>query len=143
RPRAVRRARQGRRRLDRRGGPLGQEELRDRVAEAVPDGVEVATGAEVTEEGQSDVREALGLFNTFLLTFALVALSVGSFIIYNTFSILVVQRSREMALMRAVGASRTQVLTSTLIEAAVIGLIASVLGLVAGIGVAGLLKGLL
>ena len=120
-----------------------QEELRDRVAEAVPDGVEVATGAEVTEEGQSDVREALGFFNTFLLTFALVALFVGSFIIYNTFSILVVQRSREMALMRAVGASRTQVLTSTLIEAAVIGLIASVLGLVAGIGVAGLLKGLL
>src|SRR5690606_28194515 len=120
-----------------------QEELRDRVAGAVPDDLEVATGAEVTEEGQSEVREALGFFNTFLLTFALVALFVGSFIIYNTFSILVVQRSREMALMRAVGASRAQVLGSTLIEAAVIGLIASIVGLVAGIGVAGLLKGLL
>jgi putative ABC transport system permease protein len=122
---------------------ISQDQLRDRVAGVVPEGVEVATGADVTAEGQAEVRDALGFFNTFLLVFALIALFVGSFIIYNTFSILVAQRSREMALMRAVGASRAQVLGATLIEAAVIGLIASVLGMVAGIGVAGLLKGLL
>ncbi len=122
---------------------VGQAELRDRIAEVVPEGTEVITGEAITAEGQSEVREALGFFNTFLLVFALIALFVGSFIIYNTFSILVAQRSREMALLRAVGASRQQVLGATLLEAAVIGLIASVLGLVAGVGVAGLLKGLL
>lgn len=122
---------------------VGQAELRDRVAEVVPEGVEVITGEDITAENQSEVREQLGFFNTFLLIFALIALFVGAFIIYNTFSILVAQRSREMALLRAVGASRRQVLGATLLEAVVIGLIASVLGMVAGIGVAGLLKGLL
>ena len=75
--------------------------------------------------------------------FAVIALFVGSFIIYNTFSILVAQRAREMALLRAIGASRRQVLGSVLLEAVVVGLVASVVGLVAGIGVAAGLKALL
>jgi putative ABC transport system permease protein len=76
----------------------------------------------------------------FLLVFAMVALFVGSFIIYNTFSILVAQRGKEMALMRAIGASRRQVLGSILFEAVVVGLVASISGIVAGVGVASLLK---
>ena len=76
----------------------------------------------------------MGFFNTFLLVFALIALFVGSFIIYNSFSILVAQRGREMALLRAIGASRRQVLGSVLLEAVVVGLIASVVGLAAGVG---------
>jgi putative ABC transport system permease protein len=122
---------------------VSEEALRDGVAEVVPAGTEVLTGAEITEEEQSAIREALGFFNAFLLTFALIALFVGSFIIYNTFSILVAQRTREMALLRAIGASRRQVLGSVLVEAAVVGLLASGLGLLAGIGVALGLKALL
>ena len=79
---------------------------------------------------------ALGFFNTFLLVFALIALFVGAFIIFNTFSMLVAQRTRELALMRALGASRGQVTRAVLLEAVVVGLLASAIGLVAGIGVA-------
>ena len=78
--------------------------------------------------------------STFFLVFALIALFVGSFIIYNTFSILVAQRSRETALLRAIGASRRQVLGSILLEALAVGLVASVLGVVAGVGMAQLLS---
>jgi putative ABC transport system permease protein len=122
---------------------VSQEELRDRLAAVTPAGVEVLTGDAVTAEEQSSMREALSFFGTFMLSFALIALFVGSFIIYNTFSILAAQRSREMALLRAIGASKGQVLGSMLMEALVVGLLASVLGLLAGIGVAGLLKALL
>jgi putative ABC transport system permease protein len=124
-------------------GSVGEDELRDRIVALVPEGVEVLTGAEITAEEQGAIRDLISFFGTFMLTFALIALFVGSFIIYNTFSILVAQRNREMALLRAVGASRTQVLGSLLLEAVVVGVIASILGLVAGIGVAGLLKALL
>jgi putative ABC transport system permease protein len=85
----------------------------------------------------------MGFFGTFMVTFAAIALFVGSFIIYNTFSILVAQRSRETALLRAVGASRRQVLSSILLEALVVGLLASVLGVIGGIGMAQVLKMLL
>jgi putative ABC transport system permease protein len=115
----------------------------ERIAQVAPDRVEVLTGAEITAEDQQDVEEGLSFFNTFLLTFALIALFVGSFIIYNSFSILVAQRGKDMALLRAIGASRRQVLGSVLLEAVVVGLIASVAGLVAGIGVASGLKAML
>ncbi|OWY62191.1 hypothetical protein B7486_59760, partial [cyanobacterium TDX16] len=116
---------------------VSQEELAQRIATTLAlDGTEVLTGDELTEEQQADVREGLGFFNTFLLTFAVIALFVGSFIIYNTFSILVAQRTKEMALLRALGASRRQVLGSVLLEAVVIGLIASGLGVLLGILVA-------
>ena len=71
--------------------------------------LEVMTGKQITTESQNSVRKALGFFNTFLLVFALIALFVGSFLIFNTFSIVVAQRLRELALLRAVGASRRQV----------------------------------
>jgi len=122
---------------------VSQTEVRDRIAAALPDGAEVLTGEELTEEQQSDVGAALGFFNTFMLVFAMIALFVAAFIIYNTFSILVAQRTREMALLRALGAGRRQLLGSVLIEAFVVGLVASALGVVAGIGVASLLKQML
>jgi putative ABC transport system permease protein len=102
--------------------------------------IEVLTGAEITKENQNDVKDALGFFNTFLLVFGFIALIVGSFIIFNTFSIIVAQRGREMALLRAIGAKGGQVIRSVLLEAAMVGVVASVLGFVAGVLLAGLLK---
>lgn len=122
---------------------VGEEEITARIAEVLPAGAEVLTGAEITAEDQSNIKAGLSFFSTFLLVFAAVALFVGSFIIYNTFSIVVAQRSREMALLRAIGASRRQVLASVLLEAVIVGVIASVVGLFAGIGVAAGLKALL
>lgn len=113
-----------------------QTALRQRVAEAVPPGTEAITGAEFTKESQDAFQKIIAIFNTFLLVFALIALFVGSFIIYNTFSVIVAQRTRELALLRALGARRRQVVGSVLLEAAVVGLIASVLGVIAGIGLA-------
>lgn len=122
---------------------ISQEELASRVSEVIPAGTEVVTGKELTEEQQSQTREIVGSFSTFLLVFALVALFVGCFLIYNTFSIIVAQRGREMALLRAIGASRRQVLSSVLIEALVTGLVASAVGVAAGMVVAIGLRGLL
>jgi putative ABC transport system permease protein len=122
---------------------VSQQEITDRLARVVPDGTEVLTGQEITEESQSDLKENLSFFNTFILVFAVVALLVGSFIIFNTFSITVAQRTRENALLRAIGASDRQVLGSVLGEAVIIAVLASIIGLGAGIGVAALLKALL
>ena len=115
-------------------------ELRDRIVQTLPDGVEARTGAEIAEESEDSIQQALGFFNTFLLIFAAVALFVGVFLILNTFSILVAQRTQEMALFRALGAGRGQVTRSVLIEALAVGLVGSTLGLVLGLGVAQLLK---
>jgi putative ABC transport system permease protein len=122
---------------------VSQAELRDRIARALPPSAEVLTGKQYTEETQSAIRKSLRFFNAFLVTFAMVALLVGSFIIYNTFSIIVAQRGREMALMRAIGASRRQVLSAVLVEAVAVGLLAALLGMFAGVGVAALLKAVL
>ena len=78
----------------------------------------------------------LGMFKTILLAFAVIALVVASFSIHNTFSILIAQRSRESALLRALGASRRQVLASVVGEAIVIGTLASLAGLAVGYGLA-------
>ena len=120
-----------------------QEELRDRIAAVLPEGHEVITGAQLTKENQDSVAQGLTFFRSILLAFAGIALFVGSFIIYNTFGIIVAQRTKELALLRAIGASRRQVLRSVLLEATVVGVLASAVGLLAGIGVAGLLKALL
>ncbi len=122
---------------------VSQSELVDRVTAIAPTGTEVVTGETLIEESQNDVAEALSFFNTFMLIFSGIALFVAAFIIYNTFSILVAQRTRELALLRALGAHRHQVLLSVLGEAFVVGLVASVIGLGAGVGVAQLLKQLL
>jgi putative ABC transport system permease protein len=104
---------------------------------------EVLTGAAITKENQDAINKQLGFLKIGLTAFALIALIVGAFIIYNTFSIVVAQRLREMALLRAIGASRRQVLTSVIGESIAVGLIASAIGVVAGIGVAIGLKALL
>jgi putative ABC transport system permease protein len=121
---------------------VSQEQLRDRLAAALP-GTDVVTGKAIVKESDRDIKQAVKGLNRGLLAFALIALFVGSFIIYNTFSILVAQRGREMALLRAIGASRRQVLGSVLLEAIAVGLIAALLGVVAGIGVAAGLRALL
>lgn len=122
---------------------ISQEELVARVNEVLPDGTEAITGAQVLEENQDAMQEAFAFFDTFMLVFAVVALLVGGFTIFNTFFITVAQRTRQNALMRAVGASRRQLLVSVLVEALAIGVIASLIGLAAGLGVAAGLKGLL
>jgi putative ABC transport system permease protein len=122
---------------------VSQVELTARLAQVIPDGTEAITGAAATQESQSDMREAFSFFNTFMLVFAVVALVVGGFMIFNTFSITVAQRTRENGLLRALGASRRQVLGSVLAEALVIAALASILGLGAGVLVAGGLKAML
>jgi putative ABC transport system permease protein len=110
-----------------------QTQLSDEISKVIPPGTEAITGAEFTEESQSAFQKIIGIFSTFLLVFALIALFVGSFIIYNTFSIIVAQRTRELALLRALGASRGQVLRSIVLEAFFVGLIASIVGVGCGV----------
>ncbi|MEU7934232.1 ABC transporter permease [Micromonospora echinofusca] len=118
---------------------VSDEALRDAVAAAVGAGFEVKTGAQLSEDAAAGMKEALSFFNRILLGFAAVALLVGTFLILNTFSIIVAQRTRELALMRAVGASGRQIIGSVVLEAVAVGLVASVLGLGAGIGIGALL----
>ncbi|WP_171064022.1 ABC transporter permease [Actinomadura soli] len=113
-----------------------QERLRDAVAAALPPGVEAITGREAVDEQAASFTEILKILRTFLLVFAVIAVFVGSFIIFNTFAMLVSGRVRELALLRAVGASRGQVTRSVLGEAAGVGLAGSTLGLAAGAAVA-------
>src|SRR5690606_27669240 len=119
---------------------LSQREVADAVAEVIPEGTEAVTGDEVAQESKDLFDQLLGFLNTFLLVFAAIALVVGTFLIVNTFSILVAQRSRELALLRALGASRRQIGRSVLIEACVVGLVGSTVGLGLGFGLALLLK---
>jgi putative ABC transport system permease protein len=107
--------------------------VRRDIARILPVGTEVVTGQTVADEQSSSINQALGFFSTALLVFACIALFVGGFTIFNTFSIIVGQRTRELALLRIVGASRRQVFRSVLIEAALVGLVASLIGL--GLGV--------
>lgn len=121
---------------------VSQTVLRDRVNPVIGDANEALTGKEATEQSVDDINRAfLGFLTNFLVVFAAIALLVATFSIYNTFSIVVAQRSRESALMRAIGATRRQVLTITMVEALAIGVVASVTGLVAGVGIAAGLKG--
>jgi putative ABC transport system permease protein len=113
------------------------------IQAAIPTGVQVVTGKTVASEQTDSVDQALGIFNTALLVFAFISLFVGAFTIFNTFSITVGQRTRELALLRIVGASRRQVFRSVLAEAGLVGLVASIIGLGAGIGAAVGLEGLL
>ncbi len=112
-------------------GTVPDDELAPSIEQALgPDSeTEVLTGAEITEENQSQIEESLQFFNIFLTVVAFIALFVSCFVIYNVFSITVAQRQRENALMRAVGASRRQVTVSLLIESVVVGLVGSILGL--------------
>src|SRR5918995_5303743 len=116
---------------------VSQSELVDRLAPALPDGAEALTGAQLTAEQEDEIEgDFLGFFEAFLLVFAGIALVVATFSIYNTFSILVAQKTRESALLRALGASRRQVLVSTVGEALLVGVVASAMGLAAGVALA-------
>jgi putative ABC transport system permease protein len=104
------------------------------IAHVLPRGVEVVTAQTVVNESTSQINSALGFFSTALLVFAFIALFVGGFTILNTFSIIVGQRTRELALLRIVGASRRQVFRSVIMEAAIVGLVSALIGI--GLGVA-------
>ncbi|MBB5956904.1 ABC-type antimicrobial peptide transport system permease subunit [Saccharothrix tamanrassetensis] len=112
-----------------------EDVLRQRIQQKLGDEYQVKTGAQLAKEQSDAVGEGLAFFNYVLLGFAGIALFVGIFIILNTCSIIVAQRTRELALLRAMGASRKQMIGSVVLEAVVIGLVASVVGLGAGIGV--------
>src|SRR5215831_2228333 len=125
------------------GPGVSQQQLVRNLKRALPPGTEAVTGAKVIKETQDSFQQIVSIFGKFFLIFAVIALVVGAFIILNTFAITVAQRTRENGLLRALGASRRQVLASVLIEAAVIGVIASLLGLAAGVAVAAGLKAVL
>jgi putative ABC transport system permease protein len=110
--------------------------LRARIAGVLPDNYEVVTDAQAAKEAERSWTNALGFLTTGLFMFAMVALLVSAFIIFNTFSILVAQRTRELGLLRALGASRLQVTTSVLAEALMVGVVSSLAGIVAGYGAA-------
>jgi putative ABC transport system permease protein len=118
-------------------------ELQRSISGVLPKGVEAVTQATVVSEQQDQISTGLGFLRTAFLIFAFVSLFVGAFIIFNTFAIILAQRTRELALFRALGASGRQVMTSVLVEALVIGVLASAIGVLAGIGIAILLKGAL
>jgi putative ABC transport system permease protein len=111
-------------------------ELVTRIDRVMPDTVEVKTGQQDATDESDSVKNSIGFLNTLLLVFAGIAVFVGAFIIFNTFSITVAQRTREFALLRTMGASRGQVLRSVMVEALIVGLVASILGLLVGLGAA-------
>ncbi|HEV7758571.1 MAG TPA: FtsX-like permease family protein [Acidimicrobiales bacterium] len=121
---------------------VSSNELRDRVTAALPDGTEAITGTDLADERTDAIsQEFLDMVRTFLVVFAGIALVVATISISNTFTITVAQRTRELALLRAVGASRRQIRRSVTIEAVGVGVVASAIGVVAGLGVAAALKG--
>ncbi|WP_256105282.1 ABC transporter permease [Streptomyces sp. ODS05-4] len=109
------------------------DKLLDRVLPLLPDNAVARTGAALADEQAKDIEEGMNGLNQVLLAFAGIALFVGVFLIANTFTMLVAQRTKEIALMRAVGASRRQVTRSVLAEAGLVGLVAAAVGL--GLGV--------
>uniref|UniRef100_UPI002FE37957 ABC transporter permease n=1 Tax=Rhabdothermincola sp. TaxID=2820405 RepID=UPI002FE37957 len=107
-----------------------------RIAAVLPPGYEVVRTEQVVEESQADLGSIIDVFGSVLLAFAFITLFVSAFLIFNTFLIVVGQRIREMALLRAVGASSTQVAGSVFGEAFLVGLLASVIGVFGGLGLA-------
>lgn len=119
---------------------VAPETLAERLAPTLPTGIEVVTGDQQTAEAIAGFTEGLDFLGAALLGFAAVAVLVGAFIIHNTFRILVAQRTRELALFRALGASARQVVAMVLAEALAVALLASVVGVALGIGVAQALR---
>jgi putative ABC transport system permease protein len=127
---------------------LSQVQLRDRLTAnldraGVGGSYEAITATALAQESSNNIKSNLSFFTDFLLAFALVALFVGAFSIYNTFSIVVAQRAREFGLLRAVGASGAQVTRSVAGESAIVGLVSSLVGLALGVGAAVGLKSIL
>ncbi|MEU1290123.1 FtsX-like permease family protein [Kitasatospora sp. NPDC005856] len=122
-------------------GSRGNDRLKAEAAAAVGAGYQVKTAAEQKEENTKQVGSSLNFMKYAMLGFAFVSAIVGAFLIVNTFSMLVAQRTREIGLLRAIGGSRRQVNRSVLVEALILGVLGSTLGVAAGLGVAvGLIK---
>jgi putative ABC transport system permease protein len=116
--------------------------LASQLTGVLPSSMQAMTGSQQAGENYNQINKGfLGFVRSALLTFAAIALIVGAFSIHNTLSILAAQRSRESALLRAIGARRRQVLGAAIVESATIGVLGSLAGIAAGMGIAGLLKG--
>jgi putative ABC transport system permease protein len=113
-----------------------ETELRGRVAQALPRTMEAITGTRLRDETKSDVAQVLSFIRSFLLIFALISIFVGGFIIFNTFSMLVAQRTKELALLRAIGAAHKQVTRAVIGEAVAVGVVGSTVGIAVGAGLA-------
>jgi putative ABC transport system permease protein len=110
--------------------------LAKRIDRVLPARLIVETGQQAAARQSQDIKDQLSFFRVILLVFGGVALLVGSFLIFNTFSITVAQRIRELGMLRTLGATRRQILTGMILEAVVIGTLGAVLGVFAGIGFA-------
>jgi putative ABC transport system permease protein len=117
--------------------------LKRRIKAEMPPGVRVETGKESADRSSEEIRDNLSFLQTFLLVFGFIAVFVGSFLIFNTFSITVAQRVSEFGMLRTLGASRRQILTSVIVEALAIGLLGAVIGIAGGFLIALLLQALL
>ncbi|WFE36470.1 FtsX-like permease family protein [Micromonospora sp. WMMD975] len=115
---------------------VSQEQLATQLTAALPADYEVSTAQQLVADARERIKSFFGLLSAFLLAFAGVSVLVGSFIIFNTFTMLVAQRTREMALLRAVGASRRQVTRAVIVEALVVGVVGSTGGIGVGVGIA-------
>src|SRR5262249_26345874 len=119
---------------------VDQVTLRDRVVAVIDPDLEAVTGSALAGGQAPGPPDALDLVRNLVLGCGLVALLVGAFIVHNTFSILVAQRTRELGLLRCLGASARQVRNSVLVESAIVGLVAAAAGLFLGVAVAGGLR---
>jgi putative ABC transport system permease protein len=115
---------------------VSEQALKRRIEKVLPTTARVETATENADRSSEEIRENLGFLQTLLLVFGYVAVLVGAFIIFNTFSITVAQRVSEFGVLRTLGASRRQILGSVLLEALVIGLIGAIVGIAGGFVVA-------
>ena len=122
---------------------VSADRLQERVGAVLSGDYEAINSTELTNESNASVASALGYFRTFMLVFAFIALFVGVFIIYNTYSIVIAERTRELALVRALGASGLSVMGSVLAEALITGVLAAGIGIGAGVLIALALRSLL
>ena len=115
---------------------VSDAELVADIEAALPDGTQVRTGGEQAQEDAQGTDEFITFLQGFLLAFGGIALFVGAFVIANSLSITIAQRTREFATLRTLGGSRRQVLTSIVLESLIVGVLASLVGLFAGLGLA-------